>query len=403
MTTIASIPHKRDTSLWLAAAGISLVLNLIVVVVMAYLSLNSIFYEVPPPRPKAETRAVTIQPVISEVLEDEQVQKEKEQAAFARTSESQAGPAPEDAPFIGEHDTLAKSEKEPKQGHENLPSQEGVEPRVAGQVETTESDYQDGDLAHSREGSQPAASAPPTSESDSEAVETPVSEAVAPPPPAPAERVGPDDVIEGKRTELAESPFPYELPVRPDAGENDELKATDETRDEAQDEVAEKPVEREAKQPTERANEPQQTAATPPNPQKKPKPSTESEPGFRGFQRKTQLKGSISRRGESSLDVKSGPLGKYHAALSRAIEKAWQREAVANRDYITPGVIRVRVVLDKEGKVRSVGTVDEFGIGAIQRGFTHRAIRDAELPEMPKEVKNELGGEPLELLYNFIF
>jgi hypothetical protein len=61
------------------------------------------------------------------------------------------------------------------------------------------------------------------------------------------------------------------------------------------------------------------------------------------------------------------------------------------------------VVLDEQGRVRTVGTVEEFGIGVIQKGFTHKAIREADLPRMPDEVRKELQGEPLELLYNFIF
>jgi hypothetical protein len=60
-------------------------------------------------------------------------------------------------------------------------------------------------------------------------------------------------------------------------------------------------------------------------------------------------------------------------------------------------------VLDESGQVRSVGTVEEVGVGTIQKGFTHQAIREADLPEMPAEVRRQLDGEALELLYNFIF
>jgi outer membrane biosynthesis protein TonB len=134
-----------------------------------------------------------------------------------------------------------------------------------------------------------------------------------------------------------------------------------------------------------------------------PAPQSPQSPGFRGNQKKTRLEGSISRLGRSALDVEDSALGRYHAAVSRAVEKEWQRNCVRNRDYITPGQLTMRVMLEASGKVRSVGFMEEFGVGNIPKGFTLNSIRDAEIPAMPGELKKQLDGEPLELIYRFNF
>jgi hypothetical protein len=126
-------------------------------------------------------------------------------------------------------------------------------------------------------------------------------------------------------------------------------------------------------------------------------------PGFNGFQRKTHIQGSITRQGRSALDVEDSLLGRYHASLSRAVEKEWQLNCVRNRDYITPGQIIVRFVLEPSGKVRSLSFVEEFGVGNIQKGFTSESIRTARIPPFPAELKKQLDGEPLEVTYSFTF
>jgi hypothetical protein len=41
--------------------------------------------------------------------------------------------------------------------------------------------------------------------------------------------------------------------------------------------------------------------------------------------------------------------------------------------------------------------------GQVQKGFTLSSIRDAAIPAMPAELRKELDGEPMELLFNFYF
>jgi uncharacterized 2Fe-2S/4Fe-4S cluster protein (DUF4445 family) len=41
--------------------------------------------------------------------------------------------------------------------------------------------------------------------------------------------------------------------------------------------------------------------------------------------------------------------------------------------------------------------------GEVQKGFTLNAIRNAPIPAMPPAVKKEMGGDALELIFNFYF
>ena len=97
------------------------------------------------------------------------------------------------------------------------------------------------------------------------------------------------------------------------------------------------------------------------------------------------------------------PLGRYQAALSRAVEQEWQRNCVRHRDFITPGFLTVRFFVAASGKVRSVQFVGDMETGEVQKGFTLNAIRDAQIPAMPAALRREYDQEPLELIFRFYF
>jgi outer membrane biosynthesis protein TonB len=134
-----------------------------------------------------------------------------------------------------------------------------------------------------------------------------------------------------------------------------------------------------------------------------PPAARQREPGFRGNQQKTALRGSISRRGPSSLDVENNALGRYQAALSRAVEREWQRNCVRYRDFITPGFLTVRFLVEPDGRIRGLQFIEVVEASEIQKGFTLNSIRGAPIPPMPAELKRNLDGDPLELIYNFYF
>ncbi len=358
--------NPRDAGLWMASALMALLVHLVALAFFVIAVIQQWITPPPPPAapvvPEAEAPLILI-PVVPQARTASP--EPAPPRRFTRTNPEQAGPAPENAAFIGEHDTRAAGDL-PADPRANplLASQEGPEPR-AQEIETTRSDYQDGDLAHQETAEALAEPAP--------------MEAPAPEDLEPSEAAAPVAASPERSAErLAAGPDPVDVAAR-------EARQAEERM-----EAEEMPKEKIAEVPREEVKP-------------KPKPPAEDAPGFRGNQQRVRLSGAISRSGRPALDVNSGPLGRYHAALSRAIEKSWQRAAVKNRDFITPGVLRVQVVLDGKGAVRSVGMVDEVGVTTIQRGFTFSSIRDAELPPMPEEVRRELNGEPLELLYNFIF
>lgn len=378
---MTSAMERSDARLWLKAVLVSVLLNVLLLVALAFAAIHSLFLtEVPRTPPEPETRSVMIVPVAPAAApEPAAVPEPRGTKPFARSSPEQESEAPENPSFVGERDTQATSDAAPVANAPEMPSQKGVKPKF-GEMETTESNYQDGDLAHDRQGAPGEAT-----KAEMERKEEQPEEAAA----TESELGGTNEMIEREdkpappKEVLAETPFPVERPVLPMEKEEEPKSAPEEVLKEAEkDEKKEKVAE---------------------TPKKKVDPSPAGNQGFRGYQRKTQLKGSISRSGHSALNMKAGAIGKYQAAIGRAIEKSWQRKMIENRDYVLPGSLSLRVVLDPEGKVRSILTVDQNDGGEIQKGFTHSAIRDAALPAMPAEVKSELDGDPLELLYNFIF
>ncbi len=270
---------------------------------------------------------------------------------FARTSADQAAPRPDNPSLLGERDTRATSDRTPTTGAPPLPSQAGITPPDASQIETTHSDYQDGQLD--------AASSPADESS------TPPATELATKPPAAAGTTPPTP----PDTKSLDGTHPVEVPVHRELAKETPAPPTTDTQ-------------------------PGAGAAL--------QPATQS-PAFHGFQRKTAVVGSISRTGRSSLDVADSPLGRYQAVLSRAVEQEWQRNCVRHRDFITPGFLTVRFFVEATGKVRSVQFVGDMETGEVQKGFTLNAIRDAHIPVMPASLRREYDQEPLELIFRFYF
>jgi len=372
--------RQGDGRLWAIALMVSLVANLGILGIAGFTMLQSQILRktqasLTPP-PQASETTMTILPEFF-AADSEPKLASPANPEFARTSPDQTAPPPETAPFIGERNTQATSDRSPNQAAPPLPSQAGIDPKNPQDFETTESTYQDGELESDQVASPlaplPSPPLPPVPDpsvaedsTDKPKTETPGNDEIRATPPPP-ER-------------LLSGPSPVDVPVP---------KAPEDSKD---------PKPAAEKRPPDGASKDNDTPPTKPA---TAKPSTE--PGFRGNQRKTAIVGSISRTGRSALDVADSPLGRYQAQISRAVEQEWQRNCVRHRDFITPGFLTVRFFVETNGKVRTVRFVGEMETGEVQKGFTLNSIRDADIPAMPATLKKEFDKEPLELIFNFYF
>ncbi|MEI6655537.1 MAG: hypothetical protein WCP45_12270 [Verrucomicrobiota bacterium] len=399
MTSHAAIAPRSDGRLWAAALGLSLLCNAAILLVAGLAVIQSQQYQHPNVAPAAPAETVRIiAPELADQAAAPATAAATDAAAegpaaavaardpeFARTADDQRSRRPDKPAFIGERDTQATSDATPDPNAAAMPAQAGIQSRHEGDIETTESRYQDGVLSDAAatvaESPQPpGAPAPPAPE-------------MAPAPPAVANR-GEPTATPGVDEKLApppaaghwvEGPNPVDVAV-PLTSEEGTPKGVAQT------------MPREGT--PEALPTPDEVKASPAaaSPQEMPK-----QPSFRGNQRKTTIQGSISRTGRSALDVEDTPLGRYQATLSRAIELEWQRNCVRYRDFITPGYLTVRFFVDAKGKVRNVQFVGAMQTGQQQKGFTLNSIHDAVIPAMPPEVRKDFVKDPLELIFNFYF
>jgi hypothetical protein len=359
-----------------------LLVNAGILLAVGFISLKSQIFQKTRPVPPAvatETTVTIFPEIVVSAVSSEPVAPASSKPSFARTSEDQLAPTLEKPAFIGERNTQATSDRSPDATAPPLPSQSGIAPKNREDYETTESRYQDGSLA-SDQVSKPL---PPTPSPP--AVPTVADPAVAenPSPGENTDTPGEDDSKSSPppRERLLEGPNPVDVAVPQYTAESDAIKPTP------------------PRQPKDGRPEPKADDAP------KPAPATAAtnDPGFRGYQRKTAIVGSISRTGRSALDVADSPLGRYQALISRAVEQEWQRNCVRHRDFITPGFLTVRFFVETNGRVRSVQFVGDMETGEVQKGFTLNSIRDADIPAMPASLRKEFAKEPLELIFNFYF
>ena len=360
MTSAAPITRQGDGRLWATALMLSLVVNLAILALAGFTILKTQVFRKSPsvslaaPEPPADTTVKILLDMVAASPSPTVAAPAKPR--FVRTSEDQTAAAPEKSPFIGERNTQATSDRSPDLTAPPLPSQTGID---RDDLETTKSHYQDGTLG-----------------SDQPAMPQETAPAPTLPEPPTIENFTSGENVETSGTDDAQSSPP------PAARLLDGASPVDVS-------VPKDPAEKTALKPT------------PPPAAAAAKPA--AEPGFKGYQRKAAIVGSISRTGRSALDVVDSPLGRYQANISRAVEQEWQRNCVRHRDFITPGFLTVRFFVEPTGKVRTVQFVGTMETGEVQKGFTLSAIRDAKIPAMPAAVKKDFDKEPLELIFNFYF
>lgn len=382
MTSAETRQNGDEARLWLAALLISIVINGVLLAWVSYEAiLSKIAKEMINPKPLAET-VVTIFPEMF-VEEAEEVKPNVNEQKAVRTSDDQLDPnAPSSRRYIGERNTQATSDRNATNDDTTMPSQVGREARPEEEPETTESVYQDGRLDTPIQATVPNQPIPLIKE-----LPNPLTNAAeqmkGDKQPDPSEE---DNAQTAVREKLLDGPNMVEREVpKSEVKENIKTREEKKIRDGNPDGVA--------------LNKPNEL----PKPTAKPTAAVINDPAFSGNQTKTAIRGSISRTGRSALDVVDTPMGRYQTQISRAVELEFQRNCVKRRDFIVPGYITVQFFIDAQGRVTSLSLLGEIEGGEVQKGFTIDSIREAPIPVMPSEIKKEMKGDSLELIYNFYF
>jgi hypothetical protein len=328
---------------------------------------------------------------------------EKESQQFIRTGdENMLEEVPENAPFYSDKSTSAESEAMPDpEGEKNLPSREGMEDVPF--KELNDREYVDGEEFRERAGAPPtqaASAVPPTplappmelidiqEPADKEGEKD--GEADSPPAPTPEiERSFADalDMIDVKAPREADA-------LRETKGKMEEKMDRDESEAEDAERAGEKPM----------VKQEEQTPVMPTPPQA-PAPETMPNPGEAGFTphtRATAMRGSLSNTGKSaSVLAEETPLGRYKAAVSRAIGQLWHRYRQDNMDFVVYGSLKLEFKIDPRGNPRNLRVTDNDA-NEIMANFSMRAVMDADIPPMPEEIIGILEDGMLEVTYDVI-
>ena len=125
--------------------------------------------------------------------------------------------------------------------------------------------------------------------------------------------------------------------------------------------------------------------------------------GFRTNERLTRSTGRFVVGSRPSLNVASTPRGRYEEEIYRRIAYFWYRACDEHRGDIIPGSVVVSLRINADGLLENMELVRRRGASMIQQSFTFGAIRNASLPPMPSQVRREMHGDLLELIFTFNF
>jgi TonB family protein len=244
-----------------------------------------------------------------------------------------------------------------------------------------------------------------------------------------AEKPPEDPVFESDKDTRAASPLPAtgDAPVPTQDGqetpalsfENKEYTAGPQARPSTpavppREETAPEP---QAEQPKFRQTESTQLALLePPKPKSTPRPQAakaakrqEQEqqqtqppqpPGYQPQTRITRIRGNISNRGRSAVSATATPLGRYKKLLSDAIGSRWYFHVSDQIGLLDVGTVEIRFVVRESGKVERVQVLRNSSNESFA-ACSVRAIVEAEIPPIPKDLIPMLEGGRIEIDYSF--
>jgi TonB family protein len=130
-------------------------------------------------------------------------------------------------------------------------------------------------------------------------------------------------------------------------------------------------------------------------PQQVPQP-----PGYQPQTRITRIRGNISNRGRSAVSATATPLGRYKKMLSDAIGSRWYFYVSDKITLLNVGTVEIRFVVRESGKVERVQVLRNSSNESFA-ACSVRAIMEAEIPPIPKELVPMLESGRIEIEYSF--
>jgi TonB family protein len=123
-------------------------------------------------------------------------------------------------------------------------------------------------------------------------------------------------------------------------------------------------------------------------------------PGYQPQTRVTRIRGNISNRGRAAVSATATPLGRYKKMLSDAIGSRWYYYVTEQIGLLNVGTVEVRFIVRENGRVERVQVLRNSSNESFA-SCTVRAIMEADIPPIPKELVPMLEGSRIEIEYSF--
>ena len=127
---------------------------------------------------------------------------------------------------------------------------------------------------------------------------------------------------------------------------------------------------------------------------------TPQPPGYQPQTRITRIRGNISNKGRAAVSATATPLGRYKKMLSDAIGSRWYYYVTEQLGLLNVGTVEVRFMVRENGKVERVQVLRNSSNESFA-ACTVRAIMEADIPPIPKELVPMLEGNRIEIEYSF--
>lgn len=311
---------------------------------------------------------------------------EAEHRPFAKTDPDRPQQHPDKADFEGQRDSRAEGSGLPQESDTPIPTMEGEEKE---EINTLHQERQDGDIAYygkETTAEQPAETeSAPANNSQSAPVGVPIPPTPAETPPADS----PQQPHNGAETHSHVPPTPE--------GDTPIQQSTEEVTEAEPTETA----------PTLPAGIPEPSISPTPEeeePVYDPTQAAHAQPaGLRTRERRTRSRGQFIIGSRPALHVEATPLGQYEELVYRLIARQWYFACDQHRGDIIPGTIIIALRINSRGQVVNMNLVSRRGAGVSQQSFTFMAIRRAQFPRMPENVRKAIIGDQLELIITFDF